>query len=200
MPVRNSGRVSSSRVAGAGEVVGRRIAGLRAKRRISLRGLAEKSGVSSSMICDIENGTKSPTIAVLSAIAESLGLRLSDLVAESDAPSKTVAIRRRNDAQRLVDAQGMVRRQLAPEVAGGSTEIVEIAIPAHKETGTLPPHAAGTTEYVHLVQGSLRVRVGNRGYDLKTGDSIGFQADVRHAYSNTGSSRAILYVVIERAK
>jgi quercetin dioxygenase-like cupin family protein len=41
------------------------------------------------------------------------------------------------------------------------------------------------------------VRVGNRDYELKAGDSIGFQADVRHAYTNAGSSRALLYVVIE---
>jgi quercetin dioxygenase-like cupin family protein len=87
--------------------------------------------------------------------------------------------------------------QLAPDVPRGRCEIVQLAIPAHKGTGAIAPHAAGTTEYVHLAQGSLEVRVGNRDYELKAGDSIGFQADVRHAYTNAGSSRALLYVVIE---
>ena len=152
------------------------------------------------MICDIENGTKSPTIAVLSAIAEAFGVRLSDLVAEAVSPPEPVAIRRRKDARKLIDAQGVERRQLAPEVPSGRSEIVEIAIPGHKGTGTLTSHAAGTIEYVHVVQGSLQVRVGNRSYELKAGDCIGFQADVRHAYTNAGSSRAILYVVIEHAR
>ncbi len=149
------------------------------------------------MICDVENGTKSPTIAVLSAIAESFGIRLSDLVADAGAVSGRVSIRRKKGAKKLVDAHGIERRQLAPDLPGGSCEIVQIAIPAHKGTGTVAPHAAGTTEYVHVTQGSLEVRVGNRDYELKTGDSIAFQADERHAYSNTGSSRAMLYVVIE---
>lgn len=149
------------------------------------------------MICDIENGAKSPTIAVLSAIAESLGIRLSDLVAEADAASGPVAIRRRETSQKLVDALGIERKQLAPDVPNGSCEIVQIVIPARKATGTLSSHAAGTIEYVTLVRGSLEVRVGNSSYGLKAGDCIGFQADVRHAYTNTGSSRAIVYVVIQ---
>ena len=152
------------------------------------------------MICDIENGTKSPTIAVLSAIADSLGMRLSELVAEDDAASSPAAIRRKAGSKKLVDAQGIERRQLAPEIPGGGCEIVQLTIPARKSTGSVAPHAPGTTEYVHLVRGSLQVRVGNRDYGLKAGDSIGFPADIRHAYTNTGSSRAILYVVIERTK
>lgn len=148
------------------------------------------------MICDIENGTKSPTIAVLSAIAGSLAVRLSELVADADAASH-VAIRRKASSQRLVDAQGIERRQLAPEISGGDCEIIQLAIPSKKGTGTLAPHAGESTEYVHVVQGSLKVRVGNGDYELEAGDCIGFHADVRHAYTNTGSSRALLYVVIE---
>lgn len=149
------------------------------------------------MICDIENGTKSPTIAVLSAIAQSLGVRLSDLVAEADGASSPVAIRRKQASQKLVDAQGVERRQLAPDVPSGTCEIVRLTIPAHRGTGTMASHAAGTTEYVHLMQGSVNVRVGNRDYELETGDCIGFQADARHAYANTGSRPAVLFVVIQ---
>lgn len=152
------------------------------------------------MICDIENGTKSPTIAVLSAIAGSLGVRLSDLVAEADAESGRIAIRRKKNTRKLVDAQGIERRQLAPEVSSGGCEIIQIAIPARKGTGTIAPHAAGAIEYVYVAQGSLEVRVGNRDYELKTGDSIAFQGDERHAYTNGGSCRAVLYVVIEHSK
>jgi quercetin dioxygenase-like cupin family protein len=149
------------------------------------------------MICDIENGAKSPTIAVLSALAESLGARLSDMVAEADVASSAVAVRRKRSSGKIVDAQGIERRQLVPDVTGGRSEIIQLTIPSRKATGALAPHAAGTIEYVHLAQGSLQVRVGNRGYQLKAGDSIGFRADVRHAYANTGSTRALLYVVVE---
>lgn len=152
------------------------------------------------MVCDIENGTKSPTIDVLSAIAESFGVRLSDLVAEADAAPSPVAIRRKEGSKKLIDARGIERRQLAPDVPGGSCEMVQITIPAHTGTGALAPHAAGTTEYVSLVRGSLVIRVGNQNYELQPGDCIGFQTDQRHAYTNKGSSGAVLYVVIEHKK
>jgi transcriptional regulator with XRE-family HTH domain len=199
MPVRDSGQSSSRRNADPAGALGRRIAQLRARRGVSLRALAEKSGVSSSMICDIENEAKSPTIAVLSAIAGSLGVRLSDLVAEADPASSRVAIRRKG-SQKLVDARGIERRLLAPDVSGSSCEIIHMTIPPHKDTGTIASHRSGTTEYVHLAQGSLEVRVGNHYYKLKAGDCAGFQADVRHAYANSGSTRAVLFVVIEHAK
>jgi len=199
MPVRDSGHPSSQGSVDAAEAVGRRIAQLRARRRMSLRALAGKSGVSSSMICDIENAAKSPTIAVLSAIAGSLGVRLSELVAEEDAAPNPVAIRR-SGSQKIVDARGIERRQLAPDVSGSNCEIIQITIPARKDTGTIAPHRSGTTEYVHLAQGSLEVRVGNHYYKLKAGDCAGFQADVRHAYVNKGTTRAVLFVVIDHAK
>lgn len=189
--------MSSRKNRSAAAAIGDRIRQLRTKRRVSLRALAEKSGVSSSMICDIENGSKSPTIAVLSAIAGALKVRLSDLVGELDGESNRVAIRRKKGSRTLVDAQGIERRQLTPEISGGNCEIIELAIPPRKATGIIGPHAPETLEYVLLMQGSLRVQVGVRHYELRAGDSITFQADVRHAYENRASSRALVYVVIE---
>ena len=199
MAVRDSGQSSSQSKRDPAAELGRRIAQLRSRRRVSLRALAQKSGVSSSMICDIENATKSPTVAVLSAIAGSLGVRLSELVAEDHAAPNPVAIRR-NDSRKIVDARGIERRQLAPDVSGSSCEVIQMTIPAHKDTGTIAAHRPGTTEYVHLAQGSLEVRVGARRYKLQAGDCAGFQADVRHAYANKGATRAALFVVIEHAK
>ena len=178
--------------------IGSRIVTLRSRLRLSLRALAALSGVSSSMICEIENGTKSPTISVLSELAQALGVRLSDLVADADAASSSVSIRRKELTETLVDANGIERRQLAPDVPGGSCEIVQLVIPPRKSTGAVAPHASGTTEYVSVLQGTLRVRVGERTHELKAGDCIGFQADVRHAYENAGASRAVLIVIIER--
>jgi transcriptional regulator with XRE-family HTH domain len=53
---------------------------------MTLRALASKSGVSSSMISEIERGAKSPTISTLSALAQALGVPISALV-EGTAPT-----------------------------------------------------------------------------------------------------------------
>ena len=52
-----------------------------------MRTLASRSGVSASMISDVERGMKSPTISTLAALADALELPLSTLV-ESPAPTR----------------------------------------------------------------------------------------------------------------
>jgi transcriptional regulator with XRE-family HTH domain len=62
--------------------IGSRIRTIREQRGESLRAFAGRCGVSASMLSDVERGAKSPTIAILSAIAEGLQVPLSRLVSD----------------------------------------------------------------------------------------------------------------------
>ena len=57
------------------------LAEIRARRGISQNRLSKMSGVTQSVICDIERGkTKAPRIDTMMAIAEALGVKIDELV------------------------------------------------------------------------------------------------------------------------
>ena len=63
-----------------GAVVGPRVKALREAMGLSLRDLAERSGVSAPMLSQVERGETSPTLQVAARIAAGLELRLSQLL------------------------------------------------------------------------------------------------------------------------
>src|SRR6476646_8974960 len=61
-------------------VVGQRVKALREAMQLSLRDLAERSGVSAPMLSQVERGETSPTLSVAARIARGLDLTLSQLL------------------------------------------------------------------------------------------------------------------------
>src|ERR1700730_16492073 len=61
-------------------VIGARVRSLREASALSLRDLAERSGVSAPMLSQVERGETSPTLTVAARIAAGLDLRLSQLL------------------------------------------------------------------------------------------------------------------------
>src|SRR2546422_10201339 len=63
-------------------VLGSRIQAERTERGLTLQTLADRSGVSVSMLSSVERGAKAPTIVVLDRIADGLGVPLTRLLTE----------------------------------------------------------------------------------------------------------------------
>src|SRR5947209_16023146 len=70
--------------------IGTRVRALREAMDLSLRDLAERSGVSAPMLSQVERGETSPTLAVAARIAGGLELRLSQLLRLDEGGSVTV--------------------------------------------------------------------------------------------------------------
>src|SRR3954466_16144151 len=70
--------------------IGPRVRALREAMDLSLRDLAERSGVSAPMLSQVERGETSPTLQVASRIAAGLELRLSQLLRLDEAGTVTV--------------------------------------------------------------------------------------------------------------
>src|SRR5512147_2541846 len=70
--------------------IGPRVRALRDAMDLSLRDLAERSGVSAPMLSQVERGETSPTLAVAARIAAGLELRLSQLLRLDEAGTVTV--------------------------------------------------------------------------------------------------------------
>lgn len=164
---------------------------------MTVRALASTSGVSASMISDVERGMKSPTISTLAAIADALDISLSTLV-DSPAPMRMRVVKA-SERRWLVEAgKGGKRDRFAPTVAGSKVEFLRYVVPPHTSTGPFPAHAQGTIEHLYLVSGKVRVMLGKDVADLEAGDSCSCFADEPHGFDNReGKVPADLIIVVE---
>jgi transcriptional regulator with XRE-family HTH domain len=162
--------------------LGRRITDARLQRSLPMSALAEKSGVSASMIWSVERGRKAPTVVVLDRIAKALGTPLATLLDPGDVPR--VIVRRAAEQDVAVAPDGWRRTILTPVVPGVNFEWVRTELPPGSAPGEYPAYAAGSHEYVVVETGRLRLTLADDVHDLAAGDSIYFAADVAHTYAN----------------
>jgi transcriptional regulator with XRE-family HTH domain len=179
--------------------VGRRIRETREARALSLRSLAEASGVSRSMLSDIERGAKSPTIALLAAISEGLEVPLSALIDDGVSRSSISAqVIRADDRHTISDPSGVERTTLGILHDESAVEFVRFTLPARTVSGTFAAHKPGTLERIYIERGTLDVSFGDQRVTLHAGDSLSYEAAVPHSFANAGRNAAVLYLVIER--
>jgi len=173
-------------------VLGRRLHDLRADRGLALSALAARAAVSVSMLSAIERGEKTPTVVVLSRIADGLGLSLSRLLA--DLESDRVIVRRAAEQDHVAEPGGWHRTVLTPVVPGVNFEWIRTTLPPGCDAGRFPAYAPGSHEYVAVESGTLRLTLGERVLDLDAGDSVYFAADVEHGYANPGADPCTYHV------
>lgn len=177
--------------------IGHRVASnllrLRAKRNLSLDGLARLSGVSRAMLAQIESGRSVPSIKVLCKIAQ--GLKVSVAAFLDDRAFDGVALLPARESKRLVSGEGaFVSRALFPFDISRQVEFYELRL-AGLAIEASSGHAPGTQENLVVAQGVLEISVNQERFLLGTGDSILFYADQPHSYRNPADSEAVAYLV-----
>jgi transcriptional regulator with XRE-family HTH domain len=180
--------------------VGRAVRAAREGQKLTLRALAAKSGVSASMISDVERGVKSPTISTLAVLAGALGVPLAALVEAAKPPPGRIQVVRGSARPALIDpATGARRQSFGPALRGSNVEFLRYAVPPGVTAGPFAAHARGTIEHVHVAAGAIRVEVGDEAVRLDAGDSCSCLADVTHLFDNgDGDVEALIYLVVER--
>ena len=177
--------------------VGSRIKALREAMDLSLRDLAERSGVSAPMLSQVERGDTSPTLAVASKIAAGLELTLSQLLRLDEGDGVTVV---RAD-QRLEGGRGDGHRYevLTPALPGQRAEVSLHRLAAGAATGgpgDPPMHEAGSRETAVALKSTVRLVCDGVAHDLEQGDAVTFDADLPHHFENPGRREAQFMSVI----
>lgn len=163
----------------------------------SLRTLAARSGISSSMISDIERGAKSPTVITVVRLAQALGVSAASLVDGGPSPAPRIRVLRRGEG---AGGEHPARwSSLVSAAPGNRIDFVRYQIPPSTVLGPTAAHAAGTVEHMHVATGTVRVTVGDETADLGAGDSCSCRTDVQHAIENPDpSAEALVYLILER--
>lgn len=193
-PARNSG--AGSEAESINEFLGRRVKKLRQERGWSLEELAASSGVSRSMLSEIERERANPTLTVTFRIARAFGMTLQDLIESAGAPASTIQVIRADDRAQVFrsDRQCQIRT-LSPLNLEKDVEFYELRL---KSGGALnsQPHFEGTREFLTVEEGSVRIESADSSEVLSKGDSGTYRADVPHAIVNTGKAEAVVFLVV----
>jgi transcriptional regulator with XRE-family HTH domain len=174
--------------------LGDRVRQLRSERGWSLQMLAGASGVSRSMLSQIEREQANPTLAVTLRIAQAFGMTLGDFVQIPEASSSITVIRANDRAFHYRSDKHCRIRTLSPLNLEKDVEFYEVQL---QTGGALrsAPHYQGTREFLTVVKGEVRVESGKDFEILQPGDSVSYRADVPHAIINSGSKEAVMFLV-----
>lgn len=168
---------------------------LRQDRGWSLDTLSGRSGVSRSMLSQIERQQANPTLAITVKIANAFGISIAELIQQIDPPPKIRVLPGNLPAHIYRSDDQCSLRTLSPSEQERGVEFYELVI---SPGGCLDSaaHINGTCELLTVQKGKIRVHSGGENAELGKGDSASYNADVLHKISNIGSSQAICYLVV----
>ncbi len=186
------------RAADAPGGLGARIRALREGMGLSLRDLAERSGVSAPMLSQVERGETSPTLQVASRIASGLELRLSQLLRLDEDGAVTV-VRRAERRTGPAAGTGHAYEVLTPPLPGQRAELSLHTLAAGASTGGRgdpPMHEPGSREVALIQEGAVMFHCDGQRHELGRGDCVTFDADLPHRFENCGERQAVLLAVV----
>lgn len=173
--------------------IGGRIRVLRKRQRHSLRGLAERSGLSFNAISRIERGENSPTVATLHRLAGALGVPITAFFTV-EAEKQVVHVKRDHAVRSTAGAVTM------ESMASGlhDQQIEPFRMTIEPGTGNMDsPISHDGEEFVYCLSGAFEYHVGEETYRLDPGDSILFKASLPHGWWNPGKTPATVLMVFD---
>lgn len=179
---------------------GEKIREIREKKSITMRELAEKVGVSESLISQIERNKVSPAIDTLLKIVDVLNIDIEYLFNDYK-KKKAIHLVKKENREKIIQKDVVYERlsNIKEEDKANGIEAYYLEI--------APGGKSGSSEYGHkgkelgiIIEGEGEFLIGGESYKLKSGDSISFISDVPHSLKNTGKSMLKAYWVITPPK
>lgn len=152
----------------------------RESRGLSLDQMAELTGVSKSMLRQIETGKSSPTIATLWKIANGLRISFTSLLCRQQVQAEVKSFR----AEAPLTDEGPHYR-LFPLIPFDPQQAFETYY-FEIDPGTVfqgEPHTGNVWEYIFLTSGKIQLSLGEKAFQLNEGEFLQFQANIPHAYT-----------------
>ena len=165
--------------------VGVRLRELREERKVSMRGLAVKSGLSANALSMIERGKTSPSVSTLYKLSEAMGVDITVFFGKP-VERQPIVFMKAEERPRVSFQRGVW------EDLGGArfTGRMEPFILTLENGGGSGPNVMlhSGHEFVFCLRGTLEYQVENQVFVLEPGDSLIFAAHLRHKWRNPGDT------------
>ena len=177
---------------------GEKLREVRERKKMTMRDVAEKAGVTESLISQIERNKVSPAIDTLFSISEILEIDLEYLFSDFK-KSKAVQLIHKED-RGIHLSKGVTYEQLSvTNDKEHGLEAYYLVIEPGKEKGDAEYGHVGM-EMGIIIQGKGELSYGKETYKLVAGDSLSFASDIPHIIKNTGSTPLKAYWVVTPPK
>jgi XRE family transcriptional regulator, regulator of sulfur utilization len=180
----------------ADHVLSRMSARLREARQrqgLSLDAVARLSGVSRSMVSQIERGESSPTVATLWNLTRALQVDFAGLL-EAPAPGGIEVIAAGAAPRIAGHGRGCRITILSPLAQAGRFEVYDIALDPGGDLDS-QPHSPGTREHLTVLDGRVELRAGPDTRRIGPGDTARYRADLPHRIASENGPARVLLVV-----
>jgi len=171
--------------------VGPNVRAIRERRKLSLRALSERSGLSVNAISLIERGENSPTVSSLRMLARALEVPVTEFFQEEHAQAVVYVPPGARLASR---AGGITMESLGLGLRRQQLEPFLVTIEEGRGNEDRPVSHSGE-ELVFVLEGRVNYSVDGRVYLLETGASLLFDATLPHCFRNSGAGSARLVMV-----
>lgn len=174
-------------------IISNNLRSIREKRKLSLEDLSIITGVSKSLLRQIEKEESNPTITTIWKIADGLKIPFTSLMKYEIPDTEIVRI---ENIDPLLEDKGLYR--LFPYFSFEDQKPFEMYQVEMEPSASLKanPHNSGAIECITVFSGILSLTVNNKEYYLQTGDSIKFKADNPHSYSNPSNELTRLSMIV----
>ena len=177
-------------------LIGLRILEMRKAKKMSLRELARRSGLSAGLLSKIENFRTVPSLSVLIEIADSLEVDVSVLVKNINGDVAAPYLLVRADAGRPEprdDSKGLLYKYLlSQDLTSYSLRVNEVII---SPSTYRKPLSTNALELVHVLEGTVGYGFKEQEVTLSPGDTLYFDGLLAHSVRNDTSQRARLFKV-----
>jgi transcriptional regulator with XRE-family HTH domain len=163
--------------------VGHCLRQLRARRGLSIRSLAELSGLNANTLSLIENGKTSPSVSTLQLVASALEVPITAFF-DTGIPKNNITYQKAGKRLKAAFMSGTLEELGAGlTLRGGQPFLVTLEPKA--SSGSTPIVHTGH-ELVYCLEGQLTYTIEEQNYLLEPGDSLIFEAHLPHSWQNTG--------------
>ena len=176
--------------------LGEKIKNMRTERGISLKDLANKSGISAAAIHKIESNGITPTITTMMKISDALGKQVSHFIEEKADNSDVVFVSAKEREPILtfkkgLELQGISARQYGDFIMTAAYSVLEVGA----SSGRKPMKHKGE-ELVYCIAGRVEFQVYDKTCTIGPGDSIHFRTLLEHKWRNVGQGKAKLLWIL----
>jgi transcriptional regulator with XRE-family HTH domain len=166
---------------------------LRGKRGLSIRALAEKSGLAVNTLSLIENEKTSPSVATLQQLAVALEVPITSFF-ENGAPKNRVAYIKAGQRVGAAFAHGTLE-DLGSNLTERTIEPFVVTIKPGASSGTQSIVHTGH-EFIFCLEGRIVYTIEDKTYLLEPGDSLLFESHLPHRWQNVEAVPARTILVL----
>lgn len=174
--------------------IGLNILNLRKQKNMSMDTLSKRSGVSKSMLSQIEQEKTNPTVITVWKIARALDAAVEELL-QTDT-SYQIEVLRCEDAPVILSDEGScIIKVNSPIHMADKLELYHMIFKPYGKLISMP-HYPNSEEFLSVISGQFKVSAGDNTSILNEGDTCRYRVDINHSIENLADTEGRIYLVV----